>query len=250
MNQPVVLITGATGGLGEGFVKAFAKAGYHVVIHTHQNIQKARILKDYVLAQGQEALIIQAELEKHKEAQETIEHVLNAFGRLDVLINNAGLKRDGAIDILTEEDFDAVMNVNLKAVYNLIKFAVPPMKEARFGRIINISSGIALTGRENNVNYAASKAALHGLTKSLAKELGPDNITVNIIAPGLVETDMTSYVTDAQKKLTFNKYHLDVWGHLKTWHTQRCFSQMNALDSSLTKSYASTVAIIVLNTYT
>ncbi len=200
MEQPVVLITGATGGLGEGFVKAFAQAGYHVVIHTHQNIERARVLKEFVLAQGQEALIIQAELEKHKEAQETIEHVLNAFGRLDVLINNAGLKRDGAIDLLSEEDFDAVLNVNLKAVYNLIKFAVPPMKEAKFGRIINISSGIALTGREHNVNYAASKAALHGLTKSLAKELGPFNITVNIIAPGLVETPMTDYVTPEQKK--------------------------------------------------
>lgn len=200
MKERVVLITGATGGIGEGFVKGFAKAGYHVVIHTHQNITKARELKEFVLAQGQEALIIQAELEKHKEAQETIEHVLNAFGRLDVLINNAGLKKDAPIDVMDEADFDAVMNVNLKAVYNLIKFAVPPMKEAHFGRIINVSSGIAITGRALNVNYAASKAALHGLTKSLAKELGPHNITVNIIAPGLVETPMTSYVTEAQKK--------------------------------------------------
>ena len=200
MSTPVVLITGATGGLGEGFVKAFAKAGYHVVIHTHRNIEKARKLKEYVLSLGREALIIQAELEKHKEAEETIEHVMAAFGRLDVLINNAGLKRDGAIESLSEADFDAVMDVNLKAVYNLIKFAVPPMKEARFGRIVNISSGIAITGREENVNYAASKAALHGLTKSLAKELGPSNITVNIIAPGLVETPMTSYVTDEQKE--------------------------------------------------
>ena len=199
MSSQVVLITGATGGIGEELVKAFAHQGYHVLIHTHQNLEKARQLKQYVMDLGQEALIVQADIERQSEAKETMEHCLAAFGRLDVLINNAAIKRDAPLETMSESDFDDVMRVNVKAVFNMIQHAAVPMKEARSGRIINISSGIALTGRENNLNYAASKAALHGLSKSLAKELGPHNITVNIIAPGLIETPMTHYVTDEQK---------------------------------------------------
>lgn len=199
MSSKVVCITGATGGLGEGLVTAFASQGYHVLIHTHHNLEKARVLKQAVIDCGQEALIVQADIERQSEAKETIEHCLAAFGRLDVLINNAGIKRDAPLESMTEDAFDEVMRVNVKAVFNMIQHASVPMKEAHSGRIINISSGIALTGRENNINYAASKAALHGLTKSVAKELGPYDITVNIIAPGLIETPMTSYVTPAQK---------------------------------------------------
>lgn len=189
--KPVAIIIGASGGIGQGIAELFLSRDYQVVLHTHSKPSALTpLLKQYPSSQ---AVVFQGDLTNQNEAEALALKAIETFGRIDVLVNNAGLKIDGAIDTMSLKTFQEVMDVNLTAVFLMIQAVVPTMKKQRSGSIINLGSGIGYQGRPLNVNYAASKAALIGLIPSLAKELGPYQIRVNGVAPGLIPTEMTSY---------------------------------------------------------
>ena len=189
--KPVVVITGASGGIGQGIADVFLKRGFNACLHTHQKkTELEAFIKEYP---DSDIALFQGDLTDERSAVALVEKTYQRFGRIDVLVNNAGLKIDHPIDEMPLEVFQKVMDVNVTAIFLLTKAVVPIMKQQNKGAIVNIGSGIGYQGRPSNINYAASKAALIGLIPSLAKELGPYQIRVNGVAPGLIPTQMTSY---------------------------------------------------------
>jgi 3-oxoacyl-[acyl-carrier protein] reductase len=189
--KPVVVITGASGGIGKGITEIFLSRGYDALLHTHSKPEVIAELKR--LYPNAQIEMVQGDLTLESTSETLAQTILKTWGRVDVLVNNAGLKIDGAIESMSFADFQKVMDVNLTATFLVTKAMVPIMKKQKHGSIINLGSGIGYQGRPLNVNYAASKAALIGLIPSLAKELGPYQIRVNGVAPGLIPTEMTSY---------------------------------------------------------
>lgn len=182
-----VLLTGANGGIGHVIAKDFLEKGYKVfMVYFRHDERITPLIKTYP-----QAYKIQCDLNDLKAIESMMDLIKETTPSIDVLINNAGVKKDGPIDELKDDDFMHVMHTNFLSLWQLTKRVVPIMKANHFGRIINITSGVAKEGRANQSNYAASKAALENLTRSLAKELGPFGITVNAVAPGLIYTDMT-----------------------------------------------------------
>jgi len=178
-----------------------AGAGARVAFTYRQASHEAQKVLDDIRAKGSEVVAFQSDAAVHSQAKEIVEKVVAQFGRLDILVNNVGTTRDGLLMRMSEEDWDAVISTNLKSVFNFAKAACRPMVSQRSGKIINMTSVAGLVGNAGQSNYAASKAGIIGFTKSLAKELGSRNIQVNAVAPGLVETDLTSKLTDDQKKV-------------------------------------------------
>ncbi len=195
-----VLITGASGGIGEAIARRFADEQYHVILHYHKNSDAIKRLEKALKHEGATVDILGCDLLSANEIDGLVASIKAKNISIDVLINNAGIKRDAPITEMDDEQFSSVMRVNVDGPWLLIKRMVPMMKAKKAGRIINITSGVAKEGRANQTNYAASKAALDNLTRSLARELGPYNITVNSVAPGLIETDMTKNVSDEDKQ--------------------------------------------------
>jgi len=189
------LVTGAGRGIGRAIALALAEAGARVAINYNTSAQAALELAAEVAAAGGEARAWQADVSETDQAAALVDNVLQHFGRLDILVNNAGITRDNLLLRMGEEDWDRVLAVNLKGYFNCCKAAIRPMTRARRGRIINIASVVGLRGNAGQVNYAAAKAGVIGLTKSLAREVGSRNITVNAIAPGFIETDLTRALT-------------------------------------------------------
>ncbi len=187
-----VLITGGTRGIGRSIVKAYAAAGARVAITFRSSREQADALNNELGESGTEVLVFQGDAADPAAAAEAVEGVVEAWGSLDVLINNAGITRDGLMLRMSEEDWDAVIDTNLKSVFNFCKAAYRPMMRQRAGKIINMSSIIGISGNAGQTNYAASKAGIIGLSKSLAKELASRGVTVNVIAPGYVATEMTA----------------------------------------------------------
>lgn len=200
LSDQSVLVTGGTRGIGRALVDAFAQTGAHVAFTYRSSSEAADELVDELTDQGVEALAIQGDVAETNAAQDTVDQVLDAWDTLDVLVNNAGITRDGLLLRLQEDDWDAVMATNLKGVFNFCKAAYRPMMRQRGGKIINISSVVGVTGNPGQTNYAASKAGIIGFSKSLAKELGSRNVTVNVVAPGFVETDMTAELSDSAQE--------------------------------------------------
>ncbi len=161
---------------------------------------------------GVRALVFVADVAKAAEVKAMVDAIVSELGRLDVLVNNAGITRDGLIARMSEEDFDAVIDVNLKGVFNACKAAAKVMMKQRHGRIINMSSVVGIHGNAGQVNYAASKAGVIGITKSLAKELARRNITVNAVAPGFISTDMTDALSEEQKEAIASRIGLGRFG--------------------------------------
>jgi len=186
-----VLVTGGTRGIGRALVDAFAEAGANVAFTFRSSTDAAENLVDRLDAQGTEALSLQGDVADPDVAQDHVDAVLDRWDTLDVLVNNAGITRDGLMLRMTEEDWDDVIDTNLKGVFNFCKAAYMPMMRQQRGAIVNISSVVGTTGNTGQTNYAASKAGIVGFSKSLAKELGSRNVTVNVVAPGYVQTDMT-----------------------------------------------------------
>lgn len=186
-----VLVTGGTRGIGRAIVRAFADAGANVAFTYRSSIDVASALVEALEEQGTEALALQGDVADLNTAQAHVDAVLDRWEALDVLVNNAGITRDGLLLRMTEEDWDAVLDTNLKGVFNFSKAAYRPMMRQQSGSIVNISSVVGTTGNAGQTNYAASKAGIIGFSKSLAKELGSRNVTVNVVAPGYVKTDMT-----------------------------------------------------------
>lgn len=190
----VALVTGASRGIGRAIALELAAQGARVVVNYHKNAQAAREVVAAIEASGGQAQALQADVSDHEQAQALVKAVLDTYGRLDILVNNAGLTRDTLLLTMKEEDWDVVLNTNLKSVFNCCKAAARAMVRQRSGRIVNITSVAGITGNAGQTNYAASKAGIIGFTKSLAKELGSRSITVNAVAPGFIETELIQNV--------------------------------------------------------
>lgn len=189
--KPVVLVTGASSGIGKSVALAFAKAGYDVVINYARSQEAALAVAKECEALGAKVLVEGCDVSNSKEVGLMIQHALETFGQIDVCINNSGITKDGLLLRMREEDFDAVINTNLKGAFNVTQAVLKPMMKARYGKIINMASVIGVIGNIGQANYAASKGGLIAFTKSVAKEMASRNITVNAIAPGFIETKMT-----------------------------------------------------------
>jgi len=195
-----VLVTGGTRGIGRALVGAFAQAGARVAFTYRSSSETADELVDTLAEQDVEAMALQGDVADMDAAQSTVEQVLDAWDTLDVLVNNAGITRDGLLLRMQEDDWDDVIATNLKGAFNFCKAVYRPMMRQRGGKIINISSVVGITGNPGQTNYAASKAGIIGFSKSLAKELGSRNVTVNVVAPGFVETDMTAELSESAQE--------------------------------------------------
>ncbi len=196
------MVTGAGRGIGRAVAVAFYRAGYNVVIGYAGNDEAANETMRLCEADGRlgEIALVKGDVSLAETADRLAEAAMSFTGRVDVLVNNAGITRDNLLLKMSEEDFDAVVAVNLKAAFLLCKKVTRPMMKQRFGRIINVSSVVGVHGNAGQANYAATKAGIIGLTKSLAKELASRNITANAIAPGMIETDMTAVLSDKARE--------------------------------------------------
>ncbi len=186
-----ILITGAARGIGRVIAKTFAGYGSNIAFTGRKVDDNFTSLEEELKALGVQAKGYVSDASNYEESQNTVAEVLKDFGSIDVLINNAGITRDNLLMRMSEKDWDDIMNINLKSVFNLTKAVIRPMMKARSGSIINMSSVVGTGGNAGQANYAASKAGIIGFTKSVAKELGSRNIRCNAIAPGFIETEMT-----------------------------------------------------------
>lgn len=195
----VVIVTGSSRGIGKALAIAFAKEGAAVVVSGRNKSTLINVV-DEIKKLGAKAIAIEADVARVDDAKILIEQTLTEYGKIDVLVNNAGITRDNLILRLSEDDWDAVLDTNLKGAFNCIKAVTKPMMKNRAGVIINITSVVGQTGNAGQVNYSASKAGMIGLTKSVAKELASRNIRVNAVAPGFIETDMTDDLSEKVKE--------------------------------------------------
>lgn len=192
----VALITGASRGIGRAIAQRFAQEGANVAFTYLSSVEKGQALEAELAAFGIKAKGYRSDASDFKAAEDLVTQVLTDFGALDVLINNAGITRDGLLMRMSEQQWDEVLTVNLKSVFNLTKAAIKPMMKAKVGSIINLTSVVGLRGNAGQANYAASKAGIIGFTKSVALELGSRNIRSNAIAPGFIETEMTGELNE------------------------------------------------------
>lgn len=196
LENKVAIITGASRGIGSGIAKIFAQNGAHVAFTYSSSVESALALENELLALGVKAKGYQSNAAVFSEAQLLIENVLADFGTIDILINNAGVTKDNLLLRMSEEDFDKVIEINLKSVFNMTKAVQKTMLKNRKGSIVNMSSVVGVKGNAGQANYAASKAGMIGFTKSVALELGSRNIRCNAIAPGFIETEMTAKLNE------------------------------------------------------
>jgi 3-oxoacyl-[acyl-carrier protein] reductase len=187
----VAVVTGSSRGIGRAIALELASQGAKVVVNYRASQEEAEKVLQAIQEGGGEGMIVRADVSLFAEAKELIDKSIEAYGGLDILVNNAGTTRDTLIMRMSEEEWDVVLDTNLKSVYNCSKAVIRPMMKKRYGRIINITSVVGLAGQAGQTNYAASKAGLIGFTKSLAKEVGSRGITVNAVAPGFISTAMT-----------------------------------------------------------
>ncbi|MEQ6123974.1 3-oxoacyl-[acyl-carrier-protein] reductase [Pseudotenacibaculum sp. MALMAid0570] len=197
LENKTAIITGATRGIGRGIAIEFAKQGANVAFTYNSSVDAANALEKELISLGVKAKGYQSNAAEFDTAQELAKNVLEEFGTIDVLINNAGITKDNLLMRISEDDFDKVIEVNLKSVFNLTKAVIRPMMKQRGGSIINMSSVVGLKGNAGQANYAASKAGILGFSKSVALELGSRNIRSNVIAPGFIETEMTGKLDEA-----------------------------------------------------
>lgn len=202
LKEKVAIVTGASRGIGRASALALAGAGAKVVVNYVGSADKAAAVVAEITAAGGEAIAVQADVSLPEDVTRLLQASLERFGQIDILVNNAGITRDNLLLRMKEEDWDAVINTNLKSVYLTSKAAAKLMMKQRSGKIINLTSVVGITGNAGQANYAAAKAGVIGFTKSLAKELGSRGINVNAVAPGFIETDMTGKLSqDVQGKM-------------------------------------------------
>lgn len=198
-SNKVALVTGSSSGIGAAIAKEIAAGGAAVAIHYRGNADGANAVASEIRSNGGKCELFQADVSNTEQAAELIKKVQESFGSLDILINNAGTTRDTLLLSMKEEEWDAVISTNLKSVYAVSKAALRGMIKKRWGRIINITSVVGITGQAGQSNYAASKAGIIGFTKSLAREVASRNITVNAVAPGFVPTALTDVLNEEQR---------------------------------------------------
>ena len=211
LGNKVSIVTGASKGIGKAIAKIFAQAGTHVVCVSRTK-DDLNILKKEILNDGGSVSIYSCDVSNFDEVEGLIKNTVEEFSKIDIIVNNAGITRDGLIMRMSDEDWNTVIDINLKGTFNAIKAVSRQMMKQRSGRIINISSVVGLKGNAGQANYAASKAGIIGLTKSSSKELASRGITVNCIAPGYIATDMTDQLTDKVKEEIINRIPLGYIG--------------------------------------
>lgn len=194
------VVTGATRGIGRAIALKLAELGANIVINYRSMDEEAISLQKEIENLGVGALVLKGDISKDQDAKNLIDKSKEHFGSVDILVNNAGITKDNLILRMKEDDFDQVIEVNLKGTFNCLRHVTPIMVKQRSGKIINLSSVVGLIGNAGQVNYAASKAGVIGMTKSLAKELGGRGITVNAVAPGFINTDMTKELPEKSKE--------------------------------------------------
>lgn len=185
------LVTGASKGIGRKIAEKFAEQGANVAFTYLSSVEKGEALEKELQSFGTKVKGYRSDASKFNEAEQLINDIVTEFGALDIVVNNAGITKDGLLMRMSEENWDDVINVNLKSVFNITKAASKPMMKARKGVFINMSSVVGITGNAGQANYSASKAGIVGFTKSIAKELGSRNIRANVVAPGFIRTEMT-----------------------------------------------------------
>ncbi len=212
LKDRVALVTGGGRGLGRGIALELAKRGAAVVVNYLTNAQAAQVVVTEIENNGGIGCAVQADVSQTDQASALIESVVERYGRLDILINNAGTIRDSLVIRMKEEDWDTVINTNLKSAWNCSKAAVKVMVRRRYGRIVNMASVSGITGQAGNSNYSASKAGIIGLTKALAREVGSRQITVNAVAPGLINVGMTNMIPPDMQDEIQRRIPLGCWG--------------------------------------
>lgn len=193
------IVTGAAKGIGKAIAVELAKNGANIVLNYRSSEDMAIKLEEELISLGVEVLRVKGDISKVADVENLVNSAKERFGKIDIMVNNAGITKDTLILRMKEEDFDSVIDVNLKGVFNCLKAITPIMVKQRQGKIINLSSVVGLVGNAGQVNYAASKAGVIGMTKSLAKEVGSRGITVNAVAPGFIATDMTDVLGEKFK---------------------------------------------------
>ncbi|HEY3315870.1 MAG TPA: 3-oxoacyl-[acyl-carrier-protein] reductase [Bacillota bacterium] len=202
LEERAALVTGASRGIGRAVALALAKQGARVAVNYSKDKTGAERVVEEIRAGGREAFAVAADVSRPEEARKLVAEVVAAYGRLDILVNNAGIARDNLLLRLSEEDWDTVIDTNLKGVYNCLRAAARPMLKQRFGRVVSVASVSGLMGSPGQANYSAAKAGVIGLTRSVARELASRDITVNAVAPGFIETDLT-HDLPAEARATF-----------------------------------------------
>lgn len=199
--EKVALITGGSRGIGRAVAEKFANKGYNLVInYVSDNTDTKKIQEEFAKISDTKVLLVKTDVTNLSDCEEMVKKAMDEFGRIDVLVNNAGITKDGLLMRMKEEDFDKVIDVNLKGTFNVTKSVIPIMMKQKNGHIVNISSVVGVTGNAGQCNYSASKAGIIGFTKSLAKELATRNILANCVAPGFIKTDMTDILKDEVKE--------------------------------------------------
>ena len=209
------LVTGASRGIGKAIAIELALLGADVAINYNNSAEKAEEVATEIRAMGRTAVTIQADVSKFEEAEALVNKVNEEFGQIDILVNNAGITKDTLLLKMKEEQFDDVISANLKSTFNCTKASIKLMMKKKYGRIINVASVVGITGNAGQANYAASKAGVIGFTKSTAIEIGSRGITVNAIAPGYIETDMTDNLNEKVKEQLLGQIPLKKLGQPK-----------------------------------
>lgn len=200
LKDKCAIVTGASRGIGRAIAKKLASLGANIVLNYRSNDKEALKVKEELLSYGVDVFLYKCDISDFNAVEEMIKASKEKFGKVDIMINNAGITKDTLLLRMKEEDFDKVIDVNLKGVFNCLKAVTPVMIRQKFGKIVNLSSVVGLVGNAGQVNYAASKAGVIGMTKSLAKEVGSRGITVNAVAPGFIDTDMTEVLGEKFKE--------------------------------------------------
>ncbi|NDJ60209.1 MAG: 3-oxoacyl-[acyl-carrier-protein] reductase [Chloroflexi bacterium] len=215
LNERIAVVTGSSRGIGRGIAQELAKRGATVVINYQRSAEAAEAVAQQITADGGAALTVQADVSLEEDANRLIKTTIDTYGKIDILVNNAGVTRDNVIMMMGADDFDVVIQTNLRSTWLCSKAAVRAMMRKRYGRVINITSVSGVMGNAGQTNYSASKAGIIGLTKALAREVAPRNVTVNAVAPGFVLTDLTSGLPEEMTSQLNDVIPLARWGTIE-----------------------------------
>ncbi len=215
LTDKIAVVTGASRGIGREIAQTLASKGATVIVNYNGSAAKAEEVVEEIRQAGGKAEAVQCNVSDFEKASEFMAYIIKQYGRIDILVNNAGITRDNLLMKMSEEDYDAVLNTNLKGAFNCIRHVARQMLKQKAGRIINISSVSGVIGNAGQVNYSASKAGLIGITKSVARELASRGITCNAIAPGFIDTEMTQVLSDNVKTAILDQIPMKHFGSTK-----------------------------------
>ncbi len=215
LNQRIAVVTGGSRGIGRGIALELARRGATVIVNYHSSADAANQVVEQITAAGGTALAVQADVSQEQDANRLIKTAIDSYGKIDILINNAGTTRDNVIMLMGADDFDTVIQTNLRSTWLCSKAAVRAMMRKRYGRVINVTSISGIMGNAGQTNYSASKAGIIGLTKALAREVASRNITVNAVAPGFVATDLTATLPEEIAKRINENIPLGRWATIE-----------------------------------